>query len=60
METSLKTKVADKKEREKILELTYSEDSTVLKISLDKKELCWGDWNGNLKELFQKALEMWK
>lgn len=39
-------------------EIEYEDN--VISIILDGKKLCSGDWDGNLKQVFKKAIELFE
>lgn len=46
-------------EDEKELEFGMTEDNVII-VKLDNKEICRCDWDKNLKEGFERMLEIWK
>ena len=39
--------------------LVVDEDADVAELRVDGKIICSGDWSGNFKKLFAKALKKW-
>ena len=42
------------------LELIVDGGEDIFSLLLDGKEVCCGDWVGNLKPFFKRALELWE
>ena len=57
MKESIKTPVLDDDGYEKELEICLDDD--VIDVFIDGKKIFSTDWSNNLKEVFERALEIW-
>jgi len=58
MSESIKTIVVVKDD-EKELEIEVDDDFICFTLFIDGKYICSGDWESNLKNVFERALEIW-
>jgi len=58
MEEILRTIVCTEDD-EKELDFVLSDDRDCVTINLDGEHIYSGDWHNNLKELFERALNIW-
>lgn len=56
MKTSLKTVVIGTNNEERQIEFEYEEDC--VDIYIDGEKVCMGSWEGNLKTVFESALDL--
>lgn len=51
--------IGDKETEDNELEFEYEQEN-IITVKLDNKEICRCDWSNNLKEAFERMIEIWK
>jgi len=59
MRETIKTEVILPNDEEAELEIECDEEENVVTLRLKGEEICCGDWGGNFRGVFKRALELW-